>query len=260
MHTPRRRFGQNFLVDRAAVARIVEELKPLGEVPVLEIGPGRGALTEPLLAAAGRLAAVEIDRDLAEALRARFPPERLALIEQDVLELDLRSVPSQLGFPEGAPTIVVGNLPYNISKPVAMRLVAERARIARAVLMFQKEVALRLTAVPGTKDYGPLTVLAGTAFTIERRFDLAPGAFRPAPKVISTVTRWHPTGAILPSGLQEALRAAFAQRRKTILSNLRAVLGEGPAREALEDSGIDGAARAEELDPAAFLRLARVFA
>jgi 16S rRNA (adenine1518-N6/adenine1519-N6)-dimethyltransferase len=261
VHTPRKRFGQNFLVDRGAIERIVRELAPDGTEPVLEIGPGEGALTAPLLEASGRLAAVEIDRDLAAALRSRFDGSRFVLLERDVLELDLAAVPAMLGFPDGTPLAVAGNLPYNISKPVAMRLVAQRASVARAVLMFQKEVAARLTAQPGTKDYGPLTVLAGVAYAIEPRFDLPPGAFRPAPKVVSTVTRWTPRDGIVPPGLEAALRAAFAQRRKTVLANLRAALGgEGPARAALERAEIDPGARAEQLSPASFLRLAPIFA
>ncbi|HEX6852398.1 MAG TPA: 16S rRNA (adenine(1518)-N(6)/adenine(1519)-N(6))-dimethyltransferase RsmA [Candidatus Polarisedimenticolaceae bacterium] len=261
MHTPRKRFGQNFLVDRAAIERIVRELAPTGAEPVLEIGPGMGALTEPLLAASGKLAAVEIDRDLAGALRARLDPARFVLIERDVLDLDLGSVAELLGFAPATPLAVAGNLPYNISKPVAKRLVAQRGTVARAVLMFQKEVALRLTAEPGSRDYGPLTVLAGLAYTIERRFDLPPGAFRPAPSVVSTVTRWTPRGGTIPDGLEAALRASFAQRRKTMLANLRSGLGgEGPAREALERAQIDPRARAEQLSPASFLRLAPIFA
>lgn len=261
MHTPRKRFGQNFLVDRAAVARIVRELAPSETEPVLEIGPGHGALTAPLIEACGKLAAVEIDRDLARALRGRFDGARLVLLERDVLELDFATVPPHLGFPERTPLAVAGNLPYNISKPVAMRLIAQRDVVSRAVLMFQKEVAMRLTAPAGSKDYGPLGILAGFAYTIERCFDLAPGAFRPAPKVVSTVTRWTPRDTVVPAGLEGALRAAFAQRRKTMLANLRAALGdEARAQAALERAEIEPGARAEQLSPASFLRLAPAFA
>src|SRR5262245_31299105 len=157
---PRRRFGQNFLVDARAVRRIVDALAPRPDETVVEIGPGRGALTEELLARVPRLTAIELDRDLAALLSARFGPERLVLLSRDVLDVGLAEL--------SPPLAVVGNLPYNVSKPVAMKLVGERAAIDRAVLMFQREVAERLLATPGTPAYGPLTVLSGLAFRIER--------------------------------------------------------------------------------------------
>ncbi len=257
---PRRRFGQNFLVDGKACRRIVEALALSTGETVLEIGPGRGALTEALLAAVPSVIAVEIDRDLARALRAKFPPDRLRLLEQDVLDLPLSSVGP------GLPLVVAGNLPYNISKPVASKLVFERAFVARAVLMFQREVAGRLTAAPGTADYGPLRVLCGQAFRIERLFDLGPGAFRPSPKVVSTVTLWTPREAgSLPepavAPLREVLRAAFAHRRQTLQKNLRAALpgGEAAAAALLRSCGLDGGLRAERLTPEEFMALARAW-
>ena len=258
-HRPRKRFGQNFLVDPAAIRRIRDALAPSPGETVLEIGPGRAALTAALLEVMPRITVVEIDRDLADALRARFPAERLRVVEGDVLETSWSAW--------GAPVVLVGNLPYNISKPVAMRLVEERARIDRAVLTFQREVAHRLTATPGTGAYGPLTVLAGRAFRIERLFDLPAGAFRPRPKVVSTVTRWLPLpAASLPDGLvrplREALRACFAHRRKTLLTNLRDALpgGEAAARELLARAEIDGRLRAEAIPPDGFVRLAGLWA
>ena len=153
---------------------------------VLEIGPGRGALTEHFLKDLPRISAIEIDRDLCEFLRSRYPEDRLTLIEQDVLEVDFGALA------HSGRLVIAGNIPYNISKPVAMKLVLARRDVSRAVLMFQREVALRLTASPGTGAYGPLTVLAGRAYRIERLFELSPGAFQPSPKVVSTVTRWIP--------------------------------------------------------------------
>lgn len=260
----RKRWGQHFLEDRSVLLRIVEALGLRGEEALLEIGPGRGALTAPLLDAAGRLVAVEIDRGLAARLRDRFGDDRVVVVEEDVLRFDLSRVPSLLGLPAGTPVVVAGNLPYNVSKPVAMRLVGERLRVDRGVLMFQREVALRLVSPPGTKDYGPLTVLAGLAYAIERLFDVPPGAFRPRPEVVSTVTRWRARGEdALPRALEPALRAAlsaaFARRRGTLRSNLRAARGSEVAERLLAEAGLDPGARAETVPPEGFLRLARVW-
>lgn len=259
---PRRRFGQNFLVDRALAERIVAKLAPAPGEHVLEIGPGQGALTALLLAGPGSLAAVEIDRDLARALRERFG-ERLRLVEGDFLEQPLDRVRMLAGFPASGPLVIVSNLPFNISKPVASRLVRERAQIARAVLTFQREVADRLTSAPGTAAYGPLGILAQEAFRIERLFDLPPAAFRPRPKVLSSVTSWTPLPPErFPAGAESALRATlaacFAHRRRTLWNNLRAALpdGEAGARAILDRTSLDGSLRAEDVPPEGFRRLA----
>jgi 16S rRNA (adenine1518-N6/adenine1519-N6)-dimethyltransferase len=256
----RKRFGQNFLTDPSAIRRIVSALAPQAGETVLEIGPGRGALTEALLAEIPSLAAVEIDRDLVRLLRDRFPADRLRVIEADVLDLPLAEVAG------ASPLVVASNLPYNISKPVAMKLCVERRSIARAVLMFQREVADRLTADTGTRAYGPMTVLCGRAYRIERLFDLAPGAFRPSPAVSSTVTRWVPRDdSALPDALvaplRAVLRAAFAHRRQTIQKNLRAALpgGVAAARDLLAAASLDGALRAEMIPPDGFVALARAW-
>ncbi len=261
---PLKRWGQHFLEDRAVLARIVAALDLREDEALVEIGPGRGALTAPLLEAAGRLVAVEIDRGLAARLRDRFADGRLVVVEEDVLRFDLSRVAPLLEVPDGTPVVVAGNLPYNVSKPVAMRLVGERLRVARAVLMFQREVANRLVASPGSKDYAPLTVLAGLAYAIERLFDVPPGAFRPRPEVDSTVTRWRTRGEeVLPRALEPALRAAlsaaFARRRGTLRSNLRAARGSEEAERLLAEAGLDPGARAETVPPEGFLRLARVW-
>jgi len=261
---PRRRYGQNFLVSPEAAKRIVEALAPSPAEAVLEIGPGRGAITEPLLARAGRIAAVEIDRDLAAVLRDRFPPPTLTLLERDVLTVSFAEVLLALGGSRDGRLAIAGNLPYNISKPFAMKLVRERARVDRAVLTFQREVADRLLASPGSRDYGPLAILSGLVFEITRLFDLPPSAFRPRPKVVSTVTRFVPRRAGqedsgLPGRLSAVLAASFGSRRKTILANLRAALPGGPrgALELLEGVGIDPGVRAETVRPEEFVRLAR---
>lgn len=254
---PRRRFGQNFLVDASATRRIVTALAPQPGETVLEIGPGRGALTEALLRAVPSILAVEIDRDLVRFLRDRYPDERVHLIEQDVLDLSLGSLTSS------GPLVVAGNLPYNISKPVAMKLVLERRAVARAALMFQREVADRLTAEPGTRAYGPLSVFCGRAYHVVRLFDLAPGAFRPTPKVVSSVTLWTPrANDALPDDLVAPLRAvlgaSFAHRRQTIQKNLRGALpgGDAAARALLCAAEVDGGLRAETIPPEGFVRLA----
>jgi 16S rRNA (adenine1518-N6/adenine1519-N6)-dimethyltransferase len=257
---PRRRFGQNFLTDPVAIQRIVAALAPRGGESILEIGPGRGSLTDALLDAVPAMVAVEIDRDLAAALRARYHEDRLRLIESDVLDIAFDDVAPS------TPLVIAGNLPYNISKPVAMKLVVERRSVDRAVLMFQREVADRLTASPGDRAYGPLTVLAGLAYRIERLFDLRPGAFQPRPSVVSTVTRWTrreedalPEDLVAP--LMAALRAGFAHRRQTLQKNLRGILagGDAAAVRVLTQAGIDGALRAEVIGPAGFVAIARAW-
>jgi 16S rRNA (adenine1518-N6/adenine1519-N6)-dimethyltransferase len=251
------RLGQNFLTDRSAVGRMVAALKPAPGDAVLEIGPGRGAMTGALIEAAGRITAVEIDDHLISVLRRKFDEERLVLIREDILRVDLASI--------GTGLVVAGNLPYNISKPIAMKLIVNRALIDRAVLMFQKEVADRLTAAVGGRSYGPLTVLAGQAYDIAPLFDLPPGAFRPRPKVTSTVTAWRSRTVNglderLEPDLRACLAACFARRRQTLRNNLRAARGSARAAdELLTAAELDGSLRAEALPPAAFLRLARVW-
>lgn len=266
---PRRRLGQNFLVDERAVGRIVAAAVPEPGAPLLEIGPGRGALTGAL-ARLDPLVVVEKDRALAARLRDRFDPGRVVVIEEDILRFPIARTPSLLGS-AGTRVRIVGNLPYNISKPVALKLVREREAVEAAVLMFQREVAGRLTASPGGKDYGPLSVLAGLAYRIETLFDLPPGAFRPAPKVTSTVTRWTPRPprdlpVELEGPLMRILAASFARRRRTILGNLRLagdLAGGGDAdaaaRALLERAGIDPTSRAETVPAASFVELARAW-
>ena len=260
----RRRLGQNFLVDRAAIARIVEALDPGPRDAVVEIGPGHGALTGPLIERAGRVVAVELDARLAAALRQRFGEEVLLLRTGDVLEHDLPALAAEAGRGTSARVLVVGNLPYSISKPVAMRLVAARHAVSRAVLMFQREVAERLTAEPCTASYGPLSVLCQLAYRIERCFDLPPSAFRPSPAVRSTVTRWSPReestlAPALEPRLRASLRACFARRRQTLRNNLRAALGADTAAALLRQSGLAPTRRAEQLEAQEFVRLAELW-
>ncbi|NIL99503.1 MAG: ribosomal RNA small subunit methyltransferase A [Acidobacteria bacterium] len=254
---PRKRFGQNFLHDAAVIERIAAALDVSPDSPVLEIGPGRGALTRALLERTDRVWAVEIDRDLAAHLREEFSGSGLSVIEQDVLQLDFDA----LGRKEHGRAVrwtVAGNLPYNISKPLALRLVESVRSIESAVLMFQREVARRLCAAPGGSDYGPLSVLPRAVYEIEPVMDVRPGAFRPRPDVVSTVTRWvvraDPPSVSELHRLRAVLGVAFANRRKTLKNNLSRALGTD---EPLQRSGIDGSRRAQELTPEEFHALAR---
>ena len=261
-----RRWGQNFLVDPAAIGRIVEAIGPLAGRIALEIGPGRGALTEELLQRVERLVAVEVDPQLSADLRARFAPERLVIIEADVLTLDWASVAASAGVASCRPIAVIGNLPYNISKPFVMRLVQQRRRIDRAVLMLQREVVERIVAPPGCRDYGAMGVLVGAAYRVERLFDLQPGAFRPRPKVVSTVTRWLPRSSEeLPESvevdLRACLRASFGHRRRTLFNNLRSAL-DGDERTVallLRRADLDGSLRPEAIPPEGYRRLAEAW-
>ncbi len=261
----RRELGQNFLVDRSAVNRIVAALDPHPGDAVLEIGPGRGALTAALIDRVGRIAAVELDARLAAGLRRTFGERQLLLIEDDVLRLKLVSVLQALARPAGSRLVVVGNLPYNISKPLALELVEQRDSVERAVLMFQREVAERLVSPPGGKSYGPLRVLTGMVYRVSRLFVLPPASFRPRPKVDSAVTRWDRLetpgfGPEIAEALRSCLGASFARRRQTLRNNLRAALGStGRAEELLAAAELDPAARAEAVPPEGFLRLARVW-
>jgi 16S rRNA (adenine1518-N6/adenine1519-N6)-dimethyltransferase len=256
----RKALGQHFLTDRSAIERIVGALDIREGDRLLEIGPGKGALTGPLIAAAGRIAAVEIDRALAAQLRKRFPPDRLSLSCEDFLQFDLRATAT-----ERDPLLLAGNLPFSVSNPIAQKIVRDRAWVERAVLMFQREVADRLIAAPGSRKYGPLTVLAGLAFEIRPLFVLGPRAFHPRPEVDSQVTLWtrrHDDRLTpeLERRLRPCLAVCFASRRRTLRNNLRAAVRDADATERLlEAAEIDGGLRAEQLSSEMFLRLAELW-
>ena len=257
----RRRLGQHFLTDRSALRRIVRALDPVPGEPLLEIGPGRGALTAALLGSYDRVAAVELDERLVRLLAARFPEDRLLLVHADVLRVSFADVLEGLGA-AGRRLTVAGNLPYEVSKPVVQKLIRERSHVDRAVLMFQREVAERLVARPGSRAYGPLSVLSSLAYDVERLFDLKPAAFRPPPRVMSTVTRWRRLAdADLDDRtelrLRRVLAVAFARRRRTLRNNLRALIEDAAAVDRLLSAcELDGGLRAEQVETAGFLRLA----
>ena len=197
-HQPRKRFGQNFLADSHYVTRIVAAVDPRPGDNVVEIGPGLGALTGALVDRAGTIAAIEIDRDLAARLRARFP-DRLALHEADALSFDFATLGPRLR--------VVGNLPYNISSPLLFYLASFDEALCDIHVMLQREVVARMTALPATSDYGRLSVMLQARFAVTRLFTVPPGAFRPPPKVESAVARLVPLGADRPRIVDAALFA-----------------------------------------------------
>jgi 16S rRNA (adenine1518-N6/adenine1519-N6)-dimethyltransferase len=248
-HTPRKRFGQNFLVSPGIIRKIVEAIGPGHDDFIIEIGPGLGALTEPLLALVERLHVVEIDRDLIARLRERFPPERLVIHEGDALAFDFASL--------GTGLRIVGNLPYNISTPLLFHLAACAPQVRDMHFMLQKEVVDRMVAAPGGADYGRLSVMLQYRFTMERLFVVPPGAFQPAPKVDSAIVRLLPKPAAALAARDEALlaslvTAAFGQRRKMLRNTLRDFADEAT----LGAAGIVATARAEDLAVADYVRLA----
>lgn len=252
-HAPRRRFGQNFLVDPHYVARIVAAVDARPGDNLVEIGPGLAALTGSLIECAGHITAIEIDRDLAARLRQQYPASQLTLHEADALSFDFAQLGSDLR--------VVGNLPYNISTPLLFHLFERERHLRDLHIMLQREVIARMTARPGTKDYGRLTVMVQSRFAVTRLFVVPPGAFRPAPQVDSAVARLVPLGSARPAILDEALfaqvvSAAFGQRRKT-LRNALATLTDAST---LQSAQVDPAARGETLGVADFVRLANALA
>lgn len=252
-HPPRKRFGQHFLADPHYVEKIVEAVGPQRGDNLVEIGPGLAALTGALIERAGRITAIEIDRDLAARLRGRFAADRLALHEADALAFDFATL--------GGDLRVVGNLPYNISSPLLFHLAAYEARLRDIHAMLQREVVARMTAIPGTPDYGRLSVMLQARFRVMRLFTVPPGAFRPPPKVESAVARLVPLGDAKPAITDEALfarivGAAFGQRRKTLRNALAELVDEAQMREANVDPG----ARGETLSVETFVRLANAVA
>jgi len=269
-HIPRKRFGQHFLHDQGILRRIVEAIAPKADDRIVEIGPGEGALTLPLLRAAGHMTAIELDRDLIASLAARARDiGALNIISADVLTVDfgdLAGGPSRPSLAYGAPGLlssntplrVVGNLPYNISTPILFHCLDYTDSIRDMHFMLQKEVVDRMAAPPGSKTYGRLSVMLQLRCTVEPLFKVPPGAFRPPPKVDSAIVRLTPLPAhLLPDAdaklIERLVRAAFGQRRKTLGNALRDLA----TAKQIDAAGIDPRARAEQLAPSAFVALAR---
>jgi len=247
-HRPRKRFGQNFLVDRSVIERIVRSIDPQTGDRMIEIGPGHGALTRALLERLPRLDVIEIDRDLAAELARDYDPQRLQVHVGDALKFDFSVIGEQIR--------VVGNLPYNISSPLLFHLLAYADAIIDIHVMLQKEVVDRMVAAPGSSDYGRLTVMLGYRFEIERLLRVPAGAFRPQPKIESAFARlrprvspWRPTD---PEVFAQVVALAFGQRRKTLRNALAPLADES----LLRSTGIDPQARGETLSIGEFVALA----
>jgi 16S rRNA (adenine1518-N6/adenine1519-N6)-dimethyltransferase len=246
----RKRFGQHFL-EPAWVARLISAVAPSKDETLLEIGPGRGALTMPLAEHAGRVIAVELDRDLAAALATRVPAN-VRLVQSDFLDVDLL----ELLQDERTPVRVVGNLPYNVASPILFHLlaVADHGRLIRdATLMLQREVADRLLAGPGGTDYGAMSIQVQLRADVERVLNLPPGAFRPPPKVHSAVVRLRFRPPRVDVGadatFERVVRGLFLQRRKTLANALKPVaasFGRSPS-EILTCARLEGGRRPETL-------------
>jgi 16S rRNA (adenine1518-N6/adenine1519-N6)-dimethyltransferase len=246
------RLGQNFLNDTQAIERIVASLGDLSSRTVIEIGPGAGAITGALAARAAHVVAIELDPALAAHLRTQFPPKgksRVAVIEQDVLQFDFAAASATAG----QRLVVVGNLPYYITSPILLKLAASHAALDRAILMVQREVADRVAAQPGSRDYGLLSVTVQMYGPAQSLFTLPPESFSPPPDVHSTVFRWRFAPRFEELAVDEAsfsglVRKAFAQKRKTLANNLRAAqIQPSTVTAAMVRAGIDAQARAEAL-------------
>ena len=259
-----RALGQHFLRDRSVADRIVELVAPTSRDLVVEIGPGRGALTETLAARGGRLLALEIDDALAVSLRERFAGSpRVEIRQADARHFDYASLRGLTPAPGGR-VLVVGNLPYSVGKPILAGLVEAAPAIDEMALMLQKEVAERVAAGPGGKTYGALSVLTQASCAVRLAFTVPPGAFSPPPQVDSAVLhlrphREPPVDVGDPARFSAVVRAAFSQRRKSLANALAAGLGLGTerARRLLEAAALDPGRRAETLSLEEFARLAR---
>lgn len=251
-HRPRKRFGQHFLHDPAVLARIVSAIDPRPGERIVEIGPGQGALTLPVLERCGKMTAIELDRDLVRPLLARAETVGdLEIIAADALEVDYSALPGE------GPLRLIGNLPYNISTPLLFRVLESASVLRDAHFMLQKEVVDRMVAAPGSKVYGRLTVMLAAACSPERLFDVGPGAFQPPPRVVSSVVRLvphaEPPFAVPDPGRFARLVAqAFSMRRKTLRNALKGFVTAA----AIEQAGIDPQARPETVSPAGFAALA----
>lgn len=257
-HRARKRFGQNFLSDPNIIRKIIDGIRPQPGELMVEIGPGLGAMTAPLIERLGHLHVVEIDRDLIARLHERYTPAQITVHEGDALKFDFGSLCGDEGGGEGGPRLrIVGNLPYNISTPILFHLAGFADQVKDMTFMLQKEVVMRMVAEPGTEEYGRLSVMLQYRFRMGRLFDVPPGAFRPAPKVMSSIVRMAPLptdqlGAKDEELLGRIVTAAFGQRRKTLRNTLRAFLDEAD----FDALHIDPGLRGEKLSVAQYVAIA----
>ncbi|WP_153705413.1 16S rRNA (adenine(1518)-N(6)/adenine(1519)-N(6))-dimethyltransferase RsmA [Eikenella exigua] len=252
-HTARKRFGQNFLQDSRIIADIVQAVRPQPADTVVEIGPGLGAITEPLAAKLDRLHVCEIDRDIIGYLKTRLYAGKLVIHEGDVLQFDFASVPGHKK--------IVGNLPYNISTPLLFHLSRYADEVEDMHFMLQKEVVERMVAEPGSNDFGRLSVMLQYFFEMEELLDVPPEAFSPAPKVDSAVVRLIPAKHRIGQAqdfeqFAALVKQAFHQRRKTIRNNLKGIAND----EVLQAVGISPQERAEHIAPENYVALANLLA
>ena len=252
-HTARKRFGQNFLQDSRIIADIVQAVRPQPADTVVEIGPGLGAITEPLAAKLDCLHVCEIDRDIIGYLKTRPYAGKLVIHEGDVLQFDFASVPGRKK--------IVGNLPYNISTPLLFHLSRYADEVEDMHFMLQKEVVERMVAEPGSNDFGRLSVMLQYFFEMEKLLDVPPEAFSPAPKVDSAVVRLIPAKHRIGQAqdfeqFTALVKQAFHQRRKTIRNNLKDLADDND----LQAAGISPQERAEHIAPEKYVALANLLA
>lgn len=261
-HQARKRFGQHFLRDESVVDAIVRAIDPQADDRMVEIGPGLSALTAPLLDRVTRLMAVELDRDLAQRLRAQWGPDRLQLIQADALTVDFSTL-AGAGEPGKAPALrIVGNLPYNISTPLLFHLMQWADRVQDQHFMLQREVIDRMVARPGDSQYGRLSVMLQARYRMVHLFDVPPDAFDPPPKVMSAIVRMRPLAAdawrrpVNPAVFERLVARVFEHRRKMI----RGSLGDWAGRLDWDALGIANTVRPQELSVAQFLDMADALA
>tara|TARA_R110002073_G_scaffold255755_2_gene418355 strand:- start:784 stop:1557 length:774 start_codon:yes stop_codon:yes gene_type:complete len=248
-HTPRKRFGQNFLVDPYVISNIIDTIHPQKSDCIVEIGPGLGALTQPLLKLLDHLYVVELDRDIVTKLERMFSGDMLTIYSADALKFDFSTLGNNLR--------VIGNLPYNISTPILFHLSRFSEHITDMHFMLQKEVVARMVAIPSTSDYGRLSVMLQYRFEMEQVFIVPPESFQPVPKVESAIVRMFPLKQPILTAKNEALfakivSAAFSQRRKTLRNTLQHYLNA----EDFMVVGIDSGLRAENLTVEQFVSIA----
>ena len=261
-HRPRKKLGQHFLHDRNIIRRIIEAIAPQEHEHFVEIGPGHGAITRPLLESVGLLDVIELDRSLADELRTTIgagSDPRLRVHHADALKFDFGSL-VRVSAAGGERLRVAGNLPYNVSSPLLFKLLETAYLFADLHIMLQKEVVDRMTAAPGNRTYGRLTVSLAARCRVERLFNIRPGAFKPPPKVDSAFVRIVPDSDLRARirderSLDLIVASAFSMRRKVLSNSLGALLSTDQLREA----GVDPTARPEQLEFGAFVHLANVY-